>query len=110
MNPTSPAAQVIIALIPIVGIFFAALIVFFALLWRHHEIKMRISKNTYTPCNFNWKLFSLLSGLCLVGVGTVISILFYIVSGLNYSLLGGLIPFALGIMLLVFHKLVKNEK
>lgn len=53
----SPAAQVIIAIVPIVGITFSAIIIFFALLWKHIEIKLRISKNTYTPPVFNWKVF-----------------------------------------------------
>ncbi len=108
MNTPCPAAQVIISIIPIVGIVFAAIVIFFALLWKHNEIKMRISKNTYNPMNFNWKMFSLLSGLCLVGVGTVLSVVFFLVSGFTYELLGGLIPLSLGIMLLIFNKLISK--
>lgn len=108
MNTPCPAAQVIISIIPIVGIVFAAIVIFFALLWKHTEIKMRISKNTYTPMNFDWKIFSLLSGLCLVGVGIVLSLVFFLVSGFSYELLGGLIPLSLGIMLLIFNKLVSK--
>lgn len=108
MNMTCPAAQVITSIIPIVGIVFAAIVIFFALLWKHNEIKMRISKNTYTPMNFDWKIFSLLSGLCLVGVGIVLSLVFFLVSGFSYELLGGLIPLSLGIMLLIFNKLVSK--
>lgn len=110
MNQAYPAAQVIISLVPIVGIFFSAVIVFFALLWKHGEIKLRITKNTYNPPIFDWKIFSLLTGLCLVGVGFVISLVFAIVSGISYALLGGLIPLALGIMILIFYKLVSNVK
>lgn len=108
MYTTSPAAQVIISIIPIVGIVFAAMVIFFALLWKHTEIKMRISKNTYNPANFNWKMFSLLSGLCLVGVGIVLSAVFFLISGLTYQLLGGLIPLSLGVMLLIFNKLISK--
>ncbi len=106
----SPAAQVIIAIVPIVGITFSALIIFFALLWKHTEIKLRISKNTYTPPVFNLKLFSLLTGLCLVGVGFSISLVFIIISGITYGLLGGIIPLVLGIMLLIFYRIVSNDK
>ena len=57
MTPVCPAAQVIVALIPIVGITFAAIVIFFGLLWKHREIKMRISKDEYTQQVFNWKIF-----------------------------------------------------
>ena len=81
MTPVCPAAQVIVSLIPIVGITFAAIVIFFGLLWKHNEIKMRISKNEYKPQVFNWKIFSLFAGLCLVGVGFAITILFFLISG-----------------------------
>lgn len=110
MTPVCPAAQVIVSLIPIVGITFAAIVIFFGLLWKHKEIKMRISKNEYHPQVFNWKIFSLFAGLCLVGVGFAITILFFLISGFTYGLLGGLIPFVLGIMFLIFYKIISNEK
>lgn len=110
MEQACPAAQVILALIPIVGITFSALVIFFALLWKHTEIKLRISKNTYNPPVFNWKLFSLFAGLCLVGVGFSISLLFLIISGISFGLLGGVIPLVLGIMFLIFYKLISNGK
>lgn len=110
MTPACPAAQVIVSLIPIVGISFAAIVIFFALLWKHNEIKMRISKNQYNPPVFNWKIFSLFAGLCLIGVGFTITLLFFVISGLSYAILGGLIPLILGIMFLIFYKLISNDK
>lgn len=110
MAQTCPAAQVIISLVPIVGITFSALVIFFALLWKHTEIKLRISKNTYNPPVFNLKLFSLFAGLCLIGVGFSISLIFLVVSGITYGLLGGIIPLVLGIMFLIFNKLLPNDK
>lgn len=106
----SPAAQVIIAIVPIVGITFSAIVIFFALLWKHIETKLRISKNTYNPPVFNWKLFSLFAGLCLIGVGFSITLLFILISGLSYGLLGGVIPLVLGIMLVIFYRLISNDK
>lgn len=110
MTQVCPSAQVILALIPIVGITFSFLLIFFAILWKHHEVKLRISKNTYNPPAFNWKTFSLLSGLCLSGIGVAITIIFLIISGVTYGLLGGVIPFILGVMLLIFYKLIANGK
>ena len=110
MTQACPAAQVIIALVPLIGIVFSAVVIFFACLWKHTEIKLRISKNTYNPPVFEWKLFSLLTGLCLLGVGFVISLVFIMVSGISYALLGGLIPFSLGIMLLLFYRIITHVK
>ena len=59
----SPAAQVIVSIIPIVGICFAASIIFFALLWKHHENVMLIQKDSYKPPRIDLRNFSLLLGL-----------------------------------------------
>lgn len=108
----SHAAQVIVAIIPIVGIVIGGVVVFFYLLWRHKHISMMIRTGTYKPVYFNFKLFSLLAGLLLAGVGLVLTILLGLLEGLSYPLLGGLIPGILGLMLLVFYKLYpsSNEK
>ncbi|HAC31788.1 MAG: hypothetical protein IKS30_04455 [Treponema sp.] len=110
MEQFSPAAQVIIALIPIIGIVFAAVLIFFALLWRHHEIKMQISKGTYEVKRFNFRLFALFSGLSLTGVGVMLTIMFFMMNSISWGLLGGLIPLVLGIMNIIFYKMLPNEK
>jgi uncharacterized membrane protein YidH (DUF202 family) len=107
---TSPAAQVVVAVIPIVGIVIGGIVVFFYLLWRHHEVKLQIQKGTYAPRELNIKMFALLAGLLLVCVGLMLSILFALLDGLSYTLLGGLIPTAIGIGLLVFCKLIEKTK
>ena len=105
MDITSPAAQVVITVIPIVGIVIGGTIVFFYLLWRHHEVKLQIQKGTYTPRKLNLKLFSLLTGLLLCCIGTILSLLFFLIEGISYTLLGGLIPLAVGVGLLLFYRL-----
>ena len=104
-NNMSHAAQVIMSLIPIVGIAFASLLIFFALLWKHHENKQRISKGTYVPTKFDLRAFSLMSGLCLVGVGLVLTVMFLILTGLSWPLIGGLIPLVVGLAMLIFYKM-----
>ena len=113
----TPAAQVILSIVPIVGIAFAAIIVFFALLWRHREIKARIRTEQYIPPVYDWQAFSLLIGLCLCGVGLVLTVMFILLNGFTWTLLGGLIPLVLGLAVLIFyklnpsfHKTVGNEK
>ncbi|MGN0729672.1 hypothetical protein [Treponema sp.] len=101
----SPAAQVIVSIIPVVGICFAASVIFFALLWKHRENVMLIQRDLYKPPRIDMKSFSLLLGLCLVGVGIVLSVMFILLKPLSWGLLGGLIPFAVGLMLLVYNRI-----
>ncbi|MBQ2314282.1 MAG: hypothetical protein II187_05200 [Treponema sp.] len=98
----TPAAQVIIAIIPVVSIFLAAVLIFFVTLWRHHETKLRILKGTYTPQKFNAKAFTLLTGLCLAGIGLVLAVMFFLLEGLSWGMLSGLIPLAAGVAFLIF--------
>jgi hypothetical protein len=101
---TSPAAQVIISIIPIAGIVIGGIVVFFYLLWRHREISLQI-KTGVAPKRLNLKLFALLIGILLVCVGAVLTVLFFLLAGISYTVLGGLIPLALGIGFLVFYRL-----
>lgn len=100
----TPSAQVIVSLIPIVGIAFGAVIIFFALLWKHRETKQRILAGTYAPHSYNWKPFFLLTGLILIGVGLVLSIMFLFMKGFSFMLLGGLIPLVIGLAFIIFYK------
>lgn len=105
----SSAAQVIISIIPIVGIFFGGIIVFFSLLWHHLEVRKQIMNGTYKKEKFNLKAYSLLIGLLLTCVGLILTVFFALMSKLSPSLLGGLIPLSLGISLIIFYKLNEWE-
>lgn len=112
MNTTlqSSAAQVMLSLIPIVGIGIGGVVVFFSLLWHHHEVKLQIKMGTYRKQKFNLKIYSLLIGLVLVGVGLILSLFFALTKGSSPALLGGLIPLGIGICLLVFYGLYPEDK
>ena len=101
----SPAAQVIVSIIPIVGIAFGAVVVFFYLLWHHHETKLQIKTGTFVPRKVNGAAFSLFAGLLLTGIGIILSLVFAIISGFSYAILGGLIPAVVGICFLIFYKI-----
>ena len=107
MKPS--AVEVIIAVIPIVGIAMGATLVFFSLLWHHRERVLQIKTGRYEKKAFDFSTYSLLGGLVLTAVGTVLSIFFAILTAKNPnalpSLLGGLLPLAVGISLLLFHKI-----
>ena len=102
---TSESAQIIFSVVPIVGIVIGGITIFFYLLWRHHEIKLQIKTGTFVPSKINYKAFSLLAGLLLTGTGVMLSLVFAVLDGFTYSMLGGLIPAVIGICLLVFYKI-----
>ena len=104
------AAQVILALIPIVGIVIGGMVVFFYLLWRNSQISLLIKTGKYTQKQFNLNVFSLLTGFILTAVGVVLTIMFVVINGASYSLLGGLIPLAIGTSLLLFCKIYKTKE
>lgn len=101
-------AEFFFSLVPIVGMGIGGVIVFFALLWNHHEAKMRIETGDYKKIQFDLKTYSLLFGLLLTGLGGILTVFFTLFviffKGPFPSLLGGMIPLALGVCLLVFRK------
>lgn len=101
----SPAAQVIIAIIPILGIAIAGTVILLAILWNHTEHKMRIQNGLPESHDFNYKAYFLLIGLLLTAVGFSLTVFFIILTGKSNAILGGLIPFTTGIALLLFYKL-----
>ncbi len=106
----TPAAQIIISIIPIVGIVFFAALMFFVLLWHHREVSLRIRSGTEQPKKFNLKTYALLAGLCLTAVGLALTGLFVLMSHVDWSLLGGLIPLSLGIALIIFYRVNPDFK
>ena len=104
------AVQIIIAVIPIVGIVMGSVLVFFYFLWRHRQIMLQIKTNTYVRPTVNIRLFCLLLGIMLTVIGCVLFGLFYLIAGVGYILLGGLIPLALGISLTLFYALTRRSR
>jgi RsiW-degrading membrane proteinase PrsW (M82 family) len=102
-NVTSAAAQVIIAIIPIVGIVMGCAVVFFYVLWLHRERMLMIEKGSYEPRPIDIDIFSLLVGILLVAVGLTLTIVFIVFSATGYAVLGGLIPLSIGMGFLAFY-------
>ncbi len=99
----SAAAQVLITVIPIVGIVTGGVVLFFFLLWHHKQKVLLIEKGQYAKNEFDLTTFSLFSGLVLTSTGACLVIFFVILEGFTYPVLSGLIPLAIGISLLVFY-------
>jgi cation transporter-like permease len=106
----SSAAQVIIALIPIVGIVMGAVVVFFYLLWNHRRRTLLIQAGHYGRPEFDLLSFSLLAGLLLGSVGLALTVFLAVVSGRSYGLLGGIIPLSMGVGLLVYYSIKRGTK
>jgi hypothetical protein len=104
----SAAAQVIVTVIPIVGIVMGSIVIFFYLLWNHKQKVLLIEKGLYKRSGFDLLSFSLLSGILLTAIGSVLTVFFLLLEGLSYSLLGGVIPLTIGICLLIFFGIKKR--
>jgi hypothetical protein len=106
----SQAAQVIIAIIPIVGIVMGAVVVFFYLLWNHRRRVLLIKAGQYGRPDFDLLAFSLLGGLLLSSVGLALTVFLAIEIGVSFGLLGGIIPLSVGIGLLVYYGIKRGDK
>lgn len=104
------AVQVIIAIIPIVGIVMGSVVVFFYLLWDHQRRTLLIKTGHYDKPDFNMLFFSLLAGLLLTCVGLSLTVFLALVQGRNYGLLGGIIPLSIGIGLLLYYGIRRSDK
>ncbi len=109
MSSPSEAAQIVISVIPIVGIVMGSVVVFFYLLWGYKAKRLLIERGLYEPKRVDLGTFCLLIGLVLGVVGVVLFAIFVIMDGVSYSLLGGAIPLAVGIALLAFYNLRRDR-
>jgi hypothetical protein len=107
---SSGAAQVIISIIPIVGIVMGSVVIFFYLLWNHRRKTLLIKAGQYKGPGFDLHSFSLLSGLLLSTVGIALTVLLSITDGASYGLLGGIIPLSMGLGLLAHYLIKRGEK
>jgi hypothetical protein len=105
----SAAAQVLLSIIPIVGIVMGSIVAFFYLFWRHRQHMRMIERGMTPQKTVDLVSFSLVAGLVTAGIGFVLSVFFFLTDGASYSLLGGLIPLAVGVSLLAFYLLRNNE-
>ena len=99
----SPAAQLMITIIPIVGIVTGSAVVFFFLLWNHKQRMAQIERGVEPGQLIDLRTFSLLLGILSTAVGVVLSLFQLLAGQRGYGLLGGLIPLAVGIGFLAFY-------
>jgi hypothetical protein len=108
IKPT--AAQIIISIIPIVGIVMGSVVVFFYLLWHHRRRILMIKTGHFPKSDFNLLSFSLLAGLLLLSVGISLTVFFIVIKNTGYGLLGGIIPLAMGTGLLAYYFIKRGDR
>jgi hypothetical protein len=106
----SAAAQVIVSVIPIVGIVMGSVVVFFYLLWNHRRRTLLIKAGQFKRPEFDLLSFSLLAGLLLFAVGLALTVFLAIIMGVNFGLLGGIIPLAVGAGLLAYYGIKRGDR
>ena len=106
----SSAAQVIVSIIPIVGIVMGSVVIFFYLLWNHQRRTLLIKAGQFKRPEFDLLSFSLLAGLLLGTVGLALTVFLAVVLGPNFGLLGGIIPLAAGIGLLAYYGIKRGDR
>ena len=106
----SSVAQIIISIIPIVGIVMGSVVVFFYLLWNYKCRTLLIKAGHFQRPNFDLLSFSLLTGLLLGTVGLGLTVFLAIALGVSFGLLGGIIPLAIGIGLLVYYGIKRSDR
>ena len=107
---SSSSAQVIVSIIPIVGIVMGSVVVFFYLLWNHKRRTLLIKAGQFKRPDFDLLSFSLLTGLLLGAVGLALTVFLAIALGISFGLLGGIIPLAIGVGLLVYYGIKRNDR
>ena len=105
-----PVAQIIVSIIPIVGIVMGSVVIFFYLLWDHRRRILLIKAGQYQRPKFDLLSFSLLAGLLLSAVGLTLTVFLAIAIGVSFGLLGGIIPLAIGIGLLVYYGIKHSDR
>ncbi|MGV3666708.1 MAG: hypothetical protein ACO1NV_11285 [Leptospira bouyouniensis] len=97
--------RLVLYLVPHIGIIFGTTFLFFLFQWWHKQKMALIQSGQYKPWSFDIRLYSFFVGLLLTFTGFALSFVFILVLGRSMAMLGGLIPFAIGLGLLTFYKL-----
>jgi hypothetical protein len=105
----SDAAQVIIAIIPLVSVIVLGILTFFFMLWDHQKRLIIIQKGgTPPPRQTDEKL--LLLGIVALFIGVGLTVFFAIYNGLSPSLLGGIVPTTSGLGIITYYGIIKRKR
>ncbi|MCB1165462.1 MAG: hypothetical protein KDK37_04020 [Leptospiraceae bacterium] len=109
-HPQTSAAEVIISVVPLLGVILGATLLFFFFLWNYRLKKELIRAGQYQYQSLKTvRIFTLLIGIISLSVGIPMSALFIAMEGASYSLLGGLIPSFVGLGLIIFYSVSRKR-
>lgn len=105
-------SKMIIALIPIVGIIVGGVVLLRFFEWYFEYKKFLVESGYYKPLHLkDFRIYILLLGILSISAGIPLTIIFVIVYGISFASLGGLIPFFIGVGLMIFYSLsLKKDK
>ena len=103
MNTPSVAVQILVTVIPIVGIVAGTVVLCAFLYFNHKQKVLLIEKGLYQKISFDFDSFSLFSGFLLTGVGAALTLFFVLKDGVSYALIGGLVPLGLGLSFILYY-------
>jgi hypothetical protein len=89
-NSPSEAAQILVTIIPIVGIVMGAVVLFLYLIFNHRQRMLMIEKGQFRRLVIDYQALALLTGLLTLGIGLSLTVFFYFKDGFAYSVLSGL--------------------
>lgn len=105
----TPAAQILIAILPLVAVVLLAVLAFFFFLWDYRMKKVIIEKGQKpVPRYVDDKL--LLIGLVSLFVGVGLLLFFVLYNGLSNSLLGGIMPVAAGLGIITYYVFMHGRR
>ena len=110
MSGATRSGYIILSVVPLVAVTLAIVLLFFFFLWQYRLRKALIASNQYKPASFRYlKVLSLLGGLALTAMGLPMSLLFMLKYGVSNILLVGIIPFSMGVALLIFYTMTRHQ-
>lgn len=105
----SPAAQILIAAIPLVAAILLAVLAFAYILVDYRRTRLIVEKGL-TPIHRDIDDKLLLVGLVSLFVGTGLLVFFAVKTGLGDSLLGGIVPTAAGLGIITYYIVIQAIK
>jgi len=104
----NPAAQVLIAALPLVAVVLLAVLAFFAMLWDQQKNRILIARGE-KPVQRNIDEKILLLGMIALFVGIGLTAFFLLSEGMTSALLGGIIPTMTGLGVVVHYALRRGR-
>ncbi|MFW6365054.1 MAG: hypothetical protein ACOC2H_01115 [Spirochaetota bacterium] len=102
METPSTAVQIMVMVIPIVGILMGGAVIILFIIFSYRQRMAMIERNMIQKTPLDLREASLFTGSVLSLLGASMTVFFLIKDGFSYPLLSGIVPFAIGAGLLLY--------